>query len=212
MLKVIKTKIFYKYVTKSTILIDIYFAVFLPTLSPTCSSKCLSHIDLFGGIRKPTASSKCNIINQFIPRSRNGDGRGYTLNTSSAVSLRLILTTHKLRSGSSILSSTSELVWLFSCKCSKSCRSNNRLYSACIFIQTNTTINLNLMHYKGMFWPDQLLVRPGTPACNHTLQLPVQHKLHKEKQSTNSTTTSDWPFYTWNCMIENDYPNSLSYF
>lgn len=141
-----------------------------------------------------------------------GDGRGVTLNTSSAVSLRLILTTHKLRSGSSILSSTSELVWLFSCKCSKSCRSNNRLYSACIFIQTNTTINLNLMHYKGMFWPDQLLVRPGTPACNHTLQLPVQHKLHKEKQSTNSTTTSDWPFYTWNCMIENDYPNSYHIF
>lgn len=120
--------------------------------------KCLSHIDLFGGIRKPTASSKCNIINQFIPRSRNGGGgwgweggcsSTITLNTSSAVSLRLILTTHKLRSGSSILSSTSELVWLFSCKCSKSCRSNNRLYSACIFIQTNTTINLNLMHYKG---------------------------------------------------------------
>lgn len=75
-----------------------------------------------------------------------------TLNTSSAVSLRLILTTHKLRSGSSILSSTSELVWLFSCKCSKSCRSNNRLYSACMFIQTNTTHACSYRQIRWLTW------------------------------------------------------------
>ena len=74
-------------------------------------------------------------------------------------------------------------------------------YDACMFIQTNTMINLNLMHYKGMFRPDQLLVRPGTPACNHTLQLPVQHILHTKKTVNKLNHKHGLAFLYMKCMI-----------
>ena len=78
--KVIKTKIFYKYVTNlQSSLIFILPFFLIKQLNLVLSA--VSHINLFGEVIKPTGSSKCNIINQFIYRSRfgvgGGDGRGF---------------------------------------------------------------------------------------------------------------------------------------